>query len=122
MKVKVKLLSCARLLATPWTGTYQASPSIIVNFWGMCVCSVAAILANALISLASLRLTTLKIVLKVPSRSHQLHDDRSHSSLVSLSLTPSDLRDCRLPGSFAHGISQARILEWVVSSFSGGSS
>ena len=27
-KVKVKSLSCARLLATPWTGTYQAPPSM----------------------------------------------------------------------------------------------
>ena len=30
--------------------------------------------------------------------------------------------DCSLPGSFVHGISQARILEWVVISFSRGSS
>src|SRR5574337_438858 len=28
MKVKVKLLSRARLLATPWTAAYQASPSM----------------------------------------------------------------------------------------------
>ena len=27
-KVKVKLLSCVRLLATPWTATYQAPPSM----------------------------------------------------------------------------------------------
>ena len=27
-KVKVKSLSCCRLLATPWTGAYQAAPSI----------------------------------------------------------------------------------------------
>ena len=30
--------------------------------------------------------------------------------------------DCSLPGSSVHGISQARILEWVAMSFSGGSS
>ena len=30
--------------------------------------------------------------------------------------------DCRLPGSSVHGISQARILEWVAISFSRGSS
>ena len=30
--------------------------------------------------------------------------------------------DCNLPGSFVHGIFQARILEWVVISFSWGSS
>ena len=30
--------------------------------------------------------------------------------------------DCSLPGSSVHGISQARILEWVAMSFSRGSS
>ena len=30
--------------------------------------------------------------------------------------------DCSLPGSFVHGISQARTLEWVAISFSRGSS
>ena len=33
-----------------------------------------------------------------------------------------DSMDCRLPGSSGHGILQARILEWVVISFSRGSS
>ena len=33
-----------------------------------------------------------------------------------------DHKDCSLPGSSAHGISQARILEWVALSFSRGSS
>ena len=33
-----------------------------------------------------------------------------------------NLMDCSLPGSSVHGIFQARILEWVVISFSGGSS
>ena len=28
IKVKVKLLSCIRLLATPWTTAYQAPPSM----------------------------------------------------------------------------------------------
>ena len=32
-KVKVKSLSCAGLLATPWTAGYQASPSM--GFWGV---------------------------------------------------------------------------------------
>ena len=30
-KVKVKLLSCAQLLATPWTAAYQAPPSMGVS-------------------------------------------------------------------------------------------
>ena len=33
-----------------------------------------------------------------------------------------DLMDCNLPGSSVHGIYQARILEWVIISFSRGSS
>ena len=33
-----------------------------------------------------------------------------------------DPMDCNLPGSSVHGISQARILEWVAISFSRGSS
>ena len=33
-----------------------------------------------------------------------------------------DPKDCSLPGSSVHGISQARILEWVAISFSRGSS
>ena len=37
-------------------------------------------------------------------------------------LTLCDPMDCSLPGSSTHGISQARILEWVAISFSRGSS
>ena len=33
-----------------------------------------------------------------------------------------DPMDCSLPGSFVHGIFQARVLEWVAISFSRGSS
>ena len=36
--------------------------------------------------------------------------------------THCDLMDCRVAGSSAHGIPQARILEWVAISFSSGSS
>ena len=33
-------------------------------------------------------------------------------------LTPSDPMDCSLPGSFVHGIFQARVLEWGAIAFS----
>ena len=33
-------------------------------------------------------------------------------------LTLSDPIDCSLPGSYAHGIFQARVLEWVAIAFS----
>ena len=36
--------------------------------------------------------------------------------------TPCNSMDCSLPGSFVHGIFQARILEWVAIFFSNGSS
>ena len=39
-----------------------------------------------------------------------------------LCLTLCDPMDCSLPGSYVHGILQARILEWVVVAFSRGSS
>ena len=41
---------------------------------------------------------------------------------AQLCLTPCDPIDCSPPDSSVHGISQARILEWVSSSFSRGSS
>ena len=42
-------------------------------------------------------------------------------SVIQLCLTLCDPRDCSPPGSSVHGISQARILEWVVISSSRGS-
>ena len=43
-------------------------------------------------------------------------------SVAQLCPTLRDPMDCRPPGSSVHGISQARTLEWVTISFSGGSS
>ena len=42
--------------------------------------------------------------------------------VVKSCLTLGDTMDCSLPGSSVHGISQAKILEWVAISFSMGSS
>ena len=45
----------------------------------------------------------------------------THASLVAKScLTLGDPMDCSLPGFSVHGISQARILEWIAISFSQG--
>ena len=41
--------------------------------------------------------------------------------VIKLSLTLCNPMDCSLPGSSAHGISRARILEWVAIPFSQGS-
>ena len=43
---------------------------------------------------------------------------KSESEVAQLCLTPNDPMDCSLPGSSAHGIFQARVLEWVVVAFS----
>ena len=51
------------------------------------------------------------------------HDHTQMYMLVAqLCLTLCNPMDYRLPGSSVHGISQARILEWVAIAFSKGSS
>ena len=44
---------------------------------------------------------------------------KSESEVTQLCLTLSDPRDCSLPGSFVHGIFQARVLVWGAIAFSG---
>ena len=44
--------------------------------------------------------------------------ERKESEVSQSCLTLCDPTDCSLPGSFVHGILQARILEWVAISFS----
>ena len=43
---------------------------------------------------------------------------KSESEVTQSCLTLSDLMNCSLPGSSAHGIFQARVLEWVAIAFS----
>ena len=43
---------------------------------------------------------------------------KSQSEVAQLCLTLSDFMDCSLPGSSAHGIFQARVLEWGAIAFS----
>ena len=43
---------------------------------------------------------------------------KSESKVAQLCPTLSDPIDCSLPGSSAHGISQARVLEWGAIAFS----
>ena len=44
---------------------------------------------------------------------------KTESELAQSCLTLSDPMDCSLPGSSAHGIFQARVLEWGAIAFSG---
>ena len=43
---------------------------------------------------------------------------RSESEVTQSCRTLSDLMDCSLPGSYVHGIYQARVLEWLAIAFS----
>ena len=43
---------------------------------------------------------------------------KSESEVAQSCLTLSDPMDCSLPGSFVHGIFQARVLEWGAIAFS----
>ena len=43
---------------------------------------------------------------------------KSESEVAQSCPTLSDLMDCSLPGSFIHGIFQARVLEWGAIAFS----
>ena len=45
------------------------------------------------------------------------HALESESEIAQSSPTLCDPMDCSLPGSFIHGIFQARVLEWVAISF-----
>ena len=44
---------------------------------------------------------------------------KSESEVAQSGLTLRDPMDCSLPGSSVHGISQARVLEWIAIAFSG---
>ena len=47
-----------------------------------------------------------------------MHESENESEVAQLCLTLSDPMDCSLPGSSAHGIFQARVLEWGATAFS----
>ena len=84
-KVKVKSLSRVRLLGTPWTAAYKAPPS--VDFPGKSTGVGCHCLLWYIIYIYICSVT---------------------QSCLTLCLV-----DCSPPGSSVHGISQARILEWV---------
>ena len=48
-----------------------------------------------------------------------VHESESESEVAQSCPTPSGPMDCSLPDSSAHGIFQARVLEWVAIAFSG---
>ena len=97
-KVKVKLLSRAWLLATPWTAAYQAPPSMGFSrqeYWSG-VPSPSPPLSYWVI-FNCYKWSEVKVAQSYP--------------------TLCDSMDYSLPGSSVHGILQPRILEWVAVPF-----
>ena len=120
--MKVKSLSRVRLLATLWTVTYQAPPSMGFSrqeYWSGWPFPSPGILPNPGIESGSPALQADALTSEPPGKPTAAAV--AAKSLQSCS-TLCDPMDCRLPGSPIHGISQAIILEWVAISFSRGSS
>ena len=67
-------------------------------------------------------ITTIKVVNVSIIPKYILMKKKSNVLVTQLCPALCDPMDCSLPGSSVHGISQARILEWVAVSFSRGSS
>ena len=89
MLLLLSRFSCVRLCATPETAAHQAS--------------------------LSLGFSRQEHWSGLPFPS-PMHD--SESEVTQSCPTPSDPMDCSLPGSFVHGIFQARVLEWGAIAFS----
>ena len=104
-KVKVKSLSRVRLFETPWTAAYQAPPSMGFSrqeYW------------------SGLPLPSLNKAEELGSNPSWVTCWLCDLGQVAQSCpTFRDPMDCSLPGSSAHGIFQARVLEWGAIAFSG---
>ena len=138
-KVKVKSLSCARPLATPWTAACQASLSMGFSrqeYWSELPLSspvgVSAAAAKSLQSCPTLcdPIDSSPLGSSVPGILQARILEwvaiafsnawKWKVKVKSLSRALSDPMDCSLPGSSIHGIFQARVLEWVAIAFSSG--
>ena len=90
-------------LTLSW-GTPRLPSSLSKDRAAGCVCNVSA------------WRSPLKIqhpeILRAWSHKHLLLESESQSEVAQSCLTLSDPMDCSLPGSSAHGIFQARVLEW----------
>ena len=107
MKVKVKLLSRARLFATPWTVVYQASPSMGFSsqeYWSGLPFPSPGNLSDPGIKLWSPALKVDSLPTEAPGKPYK-------ELVIQPCLTLCDPMDCSPPGSSVHGILQARILE-----------
>ena len=108
--VKVKSLSCVRLLATPWTEAYQTPPSMGFSrqeYWSGV--PLPSPLKLSYYDASSFLLFNLSV------------KDYFFERLLLLQSCPTlrDPMDCSLPDSSVHGIFQARVLELGAIAFSG---
>ena len=106
--------------ATPWTVAYQISLPFTISWSLFKIMSLESVmLSNHLILILLSHMHTSRLLSTFTS----YHQVLFVCVLVAQScLTLCDPMDCNLLGSSIHGIFQARILEWVVISFSRGSS
>ena len=139
--MKVKSLSHARLLATPWTAAYQAPPSLGFSrqgYWSgvplpspmdSAAAAAAAKSRQSCPTLCDPRDGRQPARLPCPWDSPgkntgvgcyfllQCRKVKSESEVAQSRSTLPDLMDCSPPGSSIHGSFQARVLEWVASAF-----
>ena len=105
--MKVKSLSRAWPSATPWTAAFQAPPSMGFSrqeYWsGLPLPSPTSSIRDLILF-------------------HEFTSLLKNDKLLQLCPTVCHSIGCSPPGSSVHGISQARILEWVTISCSRGSS
>ena len=120
--MKVKLLSCVQLLATPWTAAYQASPSTFYNTSNKYHNSNIFSVHKTKVHLPSS--DTICLIYRMSSATPTLTlflvsvMMKAKVLVTQLCLTLCDCKDCSPPGSSVHGIFQARILEWEAIPFS----
>ena len=123
--IEVKALSRVRLFTTPWTVAHQAAPSMGFSRqenWSGLPSPSPGDLSNPGIEPGSPALQADLFTVRA-TREALLGLKKKKQRLVPQSrLTLCDPTDDCQPGSFVHGIFQARILEWVAISFSRGSS
>ena len=124
----VCVLSHVQLFATSWTVAHQAPLSMEFSRqenWSGVPFPSPGDLPNPRIkpaSLSSLALASSLPLTHLCFLSHRKKIELQFSSVTQSCPTLCDPMDCSPPGSSVHGISQARIQEWVAISFSRGSS
>ena len=129
-KVKVKSLSRVQLLATPWTAAYQAPLSMGFSkqeYWsGLPFPSLLVPWAGNDPGLLHWELRVFATLdcegSPTPTVSWKSFTSCVHAKSLQSCPTLCNPMDCSLPGSSVHGIFQAIVLEWIVISFSRGSS